>query len=302
MADASRHVPRVPSASTGLPEDSRPRPVLVVLMIYNRPDLLPHQVATFRRAVEPPVQIVIVNNAPDELKGTFRELAHTLGVASIDVENPRTDTANYSHARALEFTLAQIVVPTRALTVIADHDVFPLGPVALRELLEDSPLAGVEQGRDEDGRSVRYLHPALLLMDAERLPEVATLSLWPDVVDGVRCDVGGHVWQYLKAHGDLAVGLLRWFEGVGGDGDTIRDASPGTDLAPEEFHVEILGGRFLHYRAASDWDYRGAAHHAAKTACLLRILEDRWARAGERMPIEATIVRAVELTGGADVR
>lgn len=302
MADAPRRVPRVASGSEPRPEESRQRPVLVVLMIYNRPDLLPHQVAAFRRAIEAPVQIVMVNNAPDELKDTLRELAHTLGIVSVDVENPRTDTANYSHARALEFALAQVVVPARTLTVIADHDVFPLGPIALRELLAAAPLAGVEQGRDEDGRSVRYLHPALILMDAGRLPEVATLSFWPDVVDGVRCDVGGHLWLYLKAHADLAVGLLRWFEGVGGSGETIRDATPGTDLAPEEFHVEILGGRFMHYRAASDWNYRGAAHHATKTACLLRILDDRWARAGQRMPIEATIVRALELTRGTDKR
>jgi len=248
--------------------------ISVYVIAYNRPDLLPHQARAFRRHLREEHQMVVINNGIGRMRWQLHWAARKQSLAVRGVRSPNHSTANYSHARALEFAYQRFVRHERDIAIVVDHDVFPCGSFSARALLGDAAIAGaLESKSGADGRTVHYLHPGLVLLDVPALPGADQLSFWPDRVDGVSCDVGGHLWEYFRAHPELRIRLLSHQPGSG-------------QGAPETF------GGFVHYRGASDWDHQGPAHHARKTAYVLAYL----GAAPSRVPERPTLATAPTIT------
>jgi hypothetical protein len=134
-------------------------------------------------------------------------------------------------------------------------------------------MAGILQSRADDEHAVHYLHPGLMMLDLRRTPEPERVTFWPDQVEGLACDVGGHLWEHWRRHPGLRV---RCF--------SLRRVAENDDM-------ELFGETFLHYHGASDWDFRGPGHHARRTRRLIDMLSQVH-RAGDESQgdLEARVV------------
>ncbi|MHB1568007.1 MAG: glycosyltransferase family A protein, partial [Solirubrobacteraceae bacterium] len=237
------------------------------LIAFNRPDLLSEQVRAFRRNLVQPHEIVVINNGQGRLAWRIGLTALRLGVRAHRVQQPNHTTANYSHARAIEFAWERFVSRDRDVSLIVDHDCFPYRRFSPRELLAGAAMAGVAQLREsDDGRRVHYLAPSLLVLDLPKLPRPESVSFWPDRVDGITCDVGGHLWEYWRRRPGLRV----------------RHLDQGyIEVGDARLLMETFGGTFIHYLGGSNWNSQPEADHAAKTEWMVATLRTGVARAAE---------------------
>jgi hypothetical protein len=263
----------------------------------HRPDLLGYQAATLRRFMREEHELVVLNNGAAIMGPRLWWEARRLGLRSTRVDGADRSTPNYAHATALRFCCERLLRYDDDVSIILDADMFLCRPCSIRELMAGASLGGLTQTRVEHGIAVRYLWPGLLILDMAHLPDRDDIDLWPDRVNGVRVDVGGHLWNYLHAHPDLPI---RSFTET-----PIQSARGTLSLLPgsldppyrDEYRIEIHAGAFLHYRGASDWAREGAAYHRAKTAWLTAML-DRLLAGEAAMPAELPmmpLIRAGEL-------
>ena len=241
--------------------------IRVYSIAFNRVDLLPEQVRAFRRNLVEPHEIVVINNGTARLGRQFSRASRRLGVRVDRVEQPNHSTVNYSHARAIEFACERFVSTDDDVSLIVDCDCFPYRRFSAHGLLAGAAMAGIAQVRESgDGRRVHYLAPSLLVLDLPKLPQPESLSFWPDRVDGIACDVGGHVWEYWRRHPQLRVRHLEQAYLEVGDARLL---------------VEIFGGTFIHYLGGSNWDNQPQATHVTKTEWVVSTLGAGADRAAE---------------------
>lgn len=226
--------------------------IKVYAIFAARPDLMPMLHNCLRRFLRDQHELIIINDGRGDWHEHIRHQASDCGLTCHSVQNPRRDTANYAHARTIEWLYETHVANDTDISVIMDGDIFLSRPFSLREWMAGAQLCGAKQNR----KHIEYPWAGLIFLDMAMLPDRHALSFWPDKVDGVSCDVGGHAHEFIAAHPDLSV---RWISQRGMTGDP--------------FNMEVFADAFVHYGAATNWDYKNADHHARKTSALFELLD-----------------------------
>lgn len=239
-----------------------------MLKIYtiavNRPDFLLLQHRTFYRFLADPYQLIVINDGKGEDALKIGNMARRLELDHHNVERPRRDTANYAHARSIQWAYDNFISKDDDVSVLLDGDMFLGAKFSVRDWLGNHALAGIPQNREH----VRYIWPGLVFMNMRKLPDKRSLSFWPDVVDGQRVDVGGHSHEYLRDHPWVEV---RWIQRDASDKGCIRTQEQF--LEAKRFGMEIALS-FLHYRCGTNWDHQSADHHTKKTELLNSIFAE----------------------------
>ncbi len=251
--------------------------VRIYTFAVNRPEFLFYQRKMFDRFLQDEHQLIVINDGHDEGQGgipdgnrQIGDMARSLNLPSYTVTDPRRDTANYGHARAIEFAYEHFIRDDKDVSVLLDGDMFPGKPFSIREYLDGHAMAGLEQSRGH----VYYLWPGLVFLDMARLPDRDALSFWPDAVDGVGCDVGGHSYEYLQRHPDVKVKWMDYASPITAENGNLQTLPPDIRAVYDDaFAVEILLGSFIHYRGGTNWDWRSAEHHERKTRFLCDMLD-----------------------------
>lgn len=121
----------------------------IYTIAVNRPEFLRYQVETFKRFLTDAHQLIAINDGHDEGQGAIPEghrqiadMAKTLNITSHSVTDPRRDTANYGHARSIEFAYTHFISKDTDISVLIDGDMFMGGPFSIRDYLEGHALAG----------------------------------------------------------------------------------------------------------------------------------------------------------------
>ena len=249
----------------------------IYTLAVNRPDFLFYQFKMFERFLKDEHQLIAINDGHDEGQGAIpdgnrqiSDMARALNIPSYTVTNPRRDTVNYGHARSIEFAYDNYISKDTDISVLLDGDMFLGKEFSIRQYLDGYAIAGLEQSRGH----VQYLWPGIVFMDMPLLPHKETLSFWPDVVEGVGCDVGGHSYEYIKRHPEAKVKWMEYSPPIMAAHDNINSLPPDIrETYDEAFAIEICAKSFIHYRGGTDWDWKGTDYHERKTQFLYDALD-----------------------------
>lgn len=146
----------------------------------------------------------------------------------------------------------------RGVAMCLDSDMFPVVPVNPIERLGAHSFVGIFQARG----NVRYYNNQLFICNFSKLINIQELNFLPGVMEGTHHDCGAHLHTYFKKHPQLSAD--RFGPNVASRQitcDTIDSMCPDefrdyfdTELKhTEKAFAEIYEGKFLHFRAGTNW-------------------------------------------------
>jgi hypothetical protein len=236
----------------------------IYTVVAHRADFIAWQFYSLRHLHDPWEYTVLCNAEPDDpLRDRIHWQCYALGVRCVDVQGQNHSTANWHHARAMEFGWHEAVLPDAPdIAVWLDFDCFAFRPFSFANWLEGFAMGGKRSGHN-------YFWPGLLALDLRHLPDPETLNFNCGEVDGVPVDVGGMILTYLEAHPELPLRAIK--------GEDIMSAETALELFGEGYDPAwsswILAGSWLHYANGTNWRRWPKEIEEAKTMWLRRVLQ-----------------------------
>ncbi|HNW25768.1 MAG TPA: hypothetical protein PLG15_00390 [Candidatus Gastranaerophilaceae bacterium] len=132
--------------------------------------------------------------------------------------------------------------------VVLDSDMFFIKDFCFNEYLGDNDICAIHQRRE----NIEYPWNGIMIFGGN-LPDKTSLDFRLGTINGIRTDVGGKIYYWLKKNPDLKI---KWM-GHTGHLDISKSIILPESLRHEykpEYCFQIIENSILHYRAGSNWD------------------------------------------------
>lgn len=240
--------------------------VQIFTTVVNRPDFVEIQKKLFDKFLVDDYQFHVVDDSIDmNLESQFKSVCDENGIVYYK-KPPRKIMMNpaQSCADAVQWTFDEIIKQNYSEDIVffCDSDMFLLDDFSIKEYMKDEVIAGHLQTRDH----VYYMWNGIMFFDMKRIMEIdSDLDFSDGNIEGKMTDVGGKLYYYFERNKDkLKMKVVN-------EGGNTPDDCPeypveynGIDLYDrdlvwsneirENIQFELhLDGKFLHYRAATNW-------------------------------------------------
>lgn len=260
--------------------------VLIITHSYSRPDFIETQHKCFKSFLKDDYTFMVFNDAPNEsMSEAIESTCKKLNIECMRVPQNRPahrETPSYRHMDGIHYALNTVGFDHDGIVFMVDSDMFLIKPFCVNEYLKGYDLVGDKQFRPHTGpHEVVYISPLTVFMNMKTLPNKKTMNFTGDMVEGQPCDVGGHLYYYIKDNPSLrlkfsTVSCIAAFsqdaQKVAQVDDltkrflsTLIDSFDDNDPHRMQFHVD---NHFIHYVAGSNWNYRSHNYHQKKTSIL----------------------------------
>lgn len=132
--------------------------------------------------------------------------------------------------------------------VVIDSDMFFLKDFNFNEYLEGYDFAAIHQRREH----VDYMWNGFFFMRGGELPDKNRLDFRLATVDGVRTDVGGATYYWLKRHPEIKVRYIPNTDHEDVTGSELLPASV-RDEYKKEYNFQFIEDFIVHSRGGSNW-------------------------------------------------
>ncbi len=219
---------------------------------FNNPKYLEYQIKAFKKFMTEPYDFCCVDNAiASDIRHQLRQISINNGIRYQINQKPDHSLHGLSHYSALQWSYNTLMVNQQDTCVMVDHDMFPIHPISISELLDGALIAGAPQSRYH----VQYLHPSLMVFKMGELPNKETISFYGGKIDDLNVDIGGELHYYFTKNPGVKVRFLPSY--------LINEANQNMHIIPSELHqfynrdylFEIVDNKFLHTRLGSNWIY-----------------------------------------------
>lgn len=238
------------------------------------PYFIPWQYKSLRDHLRDGFEYIVMNNSSNaKLDSDIKNHCNSLAINCIDVENKDFQTAVYACSAPIQECIDKYISQDcDCINAIIDSDVFLMRGFSFNEFIDGHDIAGIMQSRLADkGVIIEYLWNAFLVINSGA-PNIDKLKMWPGTVNHAPLDVGGMSYFYLL-YNDIK---LKKIPCTG----LITDHPDVISLIPErvrggykfEWDMEILEGRFLHYRGGSRWDNRPKEFYEEKEGFIRKLV------------------------------
>jgi hypothetical protein len=138
--------------------NSQPK-LLLITIAFNNPTLIEKQIELINKFAEPSTTLLIADNSSiTHKRQIIREICETKNIAYISLPKNPWQQANLSHGITLNWIYYNVVKKVRPFSFgFIDHDILPMSEIKILEKLEDTPLYGLKQIRQNDELSAWYL-------------------------------------------------------------------------------------------------------------------------------------------------
>lgn len=216
----------------------------VITIAFNNTHVLKHQIAKIKKNLKDESFAYIIADNSDciEKRNEIKELCRKEGVIYVGIPRPENNPfiiGSKSHAASLNWVYYQ-VVKRRSPRIFGflDHDIYPLKPVSIANLMDGQILFGKKQTRG----SYWYLWAGFCFFQLDSLNDIS-VDFSPSKVDGIYLDTGGALWYALYSKLNIS------------DFGFPRDCEiPLTNLGYNYTEmVEFIGNDWFHSINASQW-------------------------------------------------
>lgn len=219
--------------------------------VVNRPDFVELQQKLFKKFLKNEYQFHIVDDSIIEsIESEFQSVCFENGLKYYK-KPPRASAMNPAQACAdtVQWTYDNIICKNHSEDIVffLDSDMFLIDEFDIEEYMEDAIISGLPQVRGH----VTYMWNGIMFFNMPMI-EDKNIDFSDGTVEGHMTDVGGMTYWYFKKTGIKMKETDVQYPTHYNDIDLQKDAG-GYNM---ELHLE---GKFLHYRAATNWhsNWRG---------------------------------------------
>lgn len=169
---------------------------LIIVVCFNRPDLIEPQYRTISKFFKKPYKLVIYNNADrTEHRNGIRDICERLGIEHNYVPSRVISNreASISCGQSCQYAISQSGFDHDGPVLLLDSDVFFVKEFNPHEYLVNNDIVGIGQQKEH----VFYYTNQLFLFNPTTLPNVHDMDIRCGYIDGILCDVGGYIHHYF---------------------------------------------------------------------------------------------------------
>lgn len=228
-----------------------PTEILLIVVTFNRPDLLKLQYTQIQKHVNDHFHLLVVDNSNlVDCRAQIRAFCQKNACSYLSLPpNPfKAPQYSQSHGAALNFVFKHCFDTFQAKYIgLIDHDVFPIHPICFSKYFKTLPFYGMMQTYTSVGlieNKLNYLWPGLSFFEASYL-KGKKLDFLPKY--GGDTGAGCYKTLYEKYHNEIAQHPFAEEKRI-----QIGD---GFDFQTDMF--ALIGGDWLHLVNASEWKRTG---------------------------------------------
>lgn len=213
---------------------------------YNKPKYLYYQNKCLKKFITEPFEFNCIDNSKEfTITQELKSVCQSEGINYIRNLKPDHTLEGTSHYAAMQWSYNTLISHNNEISVMIDHDNFPINYINITNLLGDHQLAGVSQSRGH----VEYFNPALMIFNVNTMPNKHSLSFKGSLIEGQAADVGGELYYYFRDNPSAKRKNLQ-------SGPILADDPILSDLGikygyPHTF--DLIEGSFVHPRNGSNW-------------------------------------------------
>ena len=218
--------------------------------VVNRVDFVIIQNKLFRKFLKDNYQFHIIDDSVDlNISNQFEDICSENNF--LYYKKPeRTLQMNPAQACAdtVQWTYDNIIRKNHLNDIVffCDSDMFLIDEFNIEEYMSDSIIAGLPQKRG----NVTYMWNGIMFFNMPKIKDL-DISFSDGIVEGEMTDVGGHTYYYFKNNN---IEMKKTDEEFPLYPTHFGDIEIQNDEVTKGYNFELhLDGKFLHYRAATNW-------------------------------------------------
>lgn len=223
--------------------------VQIFTTVVNRPDFVETQKKLFQKFLKDEYQFNVVDDSVDILMTKkFKDICVTNNISYY--KKPITTiqmNPAQACAAAVQWTYDNIIAKnhTEDIVFFCDSDMFLLEEFSVTEHMKDAVISGLSQERGH----VKYMWNGIMFFDMKKIFEIdPNLNFSDGIVEGVLTDVGGNLYLYFKKNNVIIKETDVQYP------THYNDIELQNQEVTRGYNFELhLDGKFLHYRAATNW-------------------------------------------------
>ncbi|MEW5784282.1 MAG: hypothetical protein AB1767_04255 [Bacillota bacterium] len=177
----------------------------IATIAFNNELVIAHQIRLLKKYFLDPYAYTVADNSTDPLKQEkIMRLCRELDTAYIRLPGIPCKRINssLSHGFALNWIYKNYFHKRKAdFFGFLDHDIYPVRPIKIRKILQETTLYGLTQSRIVPGQGFRwYLHPGLCFFKYDYVKNKKV-----NFMPGYGCDTGGGNWRSLYQDFDRTI-------------------------------------------------------------------------------------------------
>jgi len=238
--------------------------------VVNRPDFVSIQDDLFKKFIVGKYKFHVIDDSIDKnISEQFRNICQKRKIEYyktpeyLEHNNPSTKVGN-----VIQWSYDNLIKNQCQNDIVfwTDSDMFLIDKFDIENYMSDCVIAGLPQPR----KHIKYMWNGLMFFNMPKLLELdPDIRFNIDFIDGQHLDTGGETYHYFKKNNLSMKETNYQYPSHYKDIDLQKD-SGGYNM---ELHLD---GKFLHYRAASNWysNWRGTVDPLSeKTKIFYKIIE-----------------------------
>ena len=173
----------------------------IVCVTYNNPELIKHQFHLLKKYFKGSYNFLIADNSSDKnARKQIEEYCKTQSISYISLPTNPYKTGSQSHAASINWVMRNYIgVKQPDYFGFIDHDIFPVEPFSVEDILKKQSIYGLLQQRE----SLWYLWAGFCFFNFKSF-DVSQMDFMPGPVNGIALDTGGKNWDlvYSKIKSD----------------------------------------------------------------------------------------------------
>lgn len=242
--------------------------VKIFTFAFNRPDILQHQINSFKKYIEDECEFhVVYDTRDDEHLDSFTKICEENNIPLHHHISQPGNTPSFYNSDVIQWTYDKVIKSDDEdfIGMILDHDIFLIDNLNVSKFMEGYDLSGLLQTRG----SVEYVWAGLIFFKKSSLENI-DFNFYPQTVNGQLLDSCGGTYELLRNKNikfkSTDVVYPDDYQGI-----NLRDPSNSNGGYEMELHADQ---KFLHFRNACNWHNGMKVVDNHKTSILRSILKD----------------------------
>ncbi len=168
--------------------------LLFVTISYNNANVIKHQIRLIKKNItDKHFHIVVDNSTNKEIRDQIKKHCMEGNVAYVSLHENPFSTGSASHAVVLNWAFRQLVLRyTPKIVGFIDHDIYPVKPHRIGQILSNQPFYGLLQERED----YWYLWPGFCFF-TKKIYMNSSMDFMPRTSNGIGYDTGGALYNSI---------------------------------------------------------------------------------------------------------
>lgn len=265
--------------------------ISVIVVAFNMPDFIQPQFDLLNKYLLNDFDLFVYNNSNNELvSNRIKEVCDNIGINCISIPQyifERNDPS-YRAGKSLDYAINHNITTYNDYShmMLLDSDMFLVSDFDINEYLDNYDLMGIHQER---GHVFYYTNQLVFANLSNLINFEKEVKFLPGVIDGQSTDCGGYLFNYINKYNIKHKGItdnkhsgeINHLNIENVDNNFIEYFKNEINILDGNSFAEYFGGKFLHFRAGSNWIGFSSDITTKRNSILFKFLKNKQNKKGK---------------------